>query len=184
MAPDGRISLYVGDDRWVRVGWYAGDDYLLAYAQFERAKSGQWRLGKVLFDPPTPEALRSFSGVRVENAVNAWPVLAKSLEESEAVPAEADVRAMFKRVRGGMLVDRPRLERPAGKRLGDDFYVQVAAAYEGALAEGLRDPRQTLARDSGAAPDTVARWIKEARRRGKLPETTAGRTRKPVSGRG
>ncbi len=104
-------------------------------------------------------------------------MLTKSLAGSE--PAKTlDVPAMFRgRPRGGMLLeDRPRLERPAGKRLDDDFYKRVADAYQGALTE-LLNPRQTLARDSGSAPDTVARWVKEARRRGYLPETTPGRVR-------
>ena len=178
MADDRRISLLIGDGGWVRVGWYLGGDYLLGYARFEAARGGKWRISAAYFPEPTAEWLRSFPLGRVEIAVNASPVLAKSIAESE--PAETlDVPAMFRgRPRGGMLLDRPRLERPAGKRLGGDFFQRVAEAYQGALADGL-NPRQTLARDSGSAPDTVARWVKEARRRGYLPETTSGRVSKP-----
>ena len=72
--------------------------------------------------------------------------------------------------------DRLRLERPEGRRLDANFYKRVALAYKGALAEGL-NPRQTLASESGAAPDTVARWIAKARddKYGYLPKTTAGK---------
>ena len=58
--------------------------------------------------------------------------------------------------------------RPAGRRLTDTFYRDVADAYRRARAAGL-DPRKTMAEDAGCSRATVARWIAESRRRGHLP---------------
>ena len=69
---------------------------------------------------------------------------------------------------------RYRLKRPAGRRLDDTFFANVALAYRDAASRML-NPRQTIAADTGAAPDTVAGWVQEARRRGHLPPGQPGK---------
>ncbi len=70
-----------------------------------------------------------------------------------------------------------RVER-SSRRLSDDFFAQVASAYRLALCFGL-NPRKAIASSSDVPADTVARWIMEARKRGLLKATTAGRTWDP-----
>jgi len=76
--------------------------------------------------------------------------------------------------KGIKLEPRFRLTRPAGKRLDDGFYRDVAHAYQSAVALGLR-PRQAIVGDTGAADATVAGWIIEARKRGYLPPAEPGK---------
>jgi hypothetical protein len=80
---------------------------------------------------------------------------------------------MFRGAPEPVKLDRLRLARPKGNKL-DDFYKQVAIAYRGAIAEGM-NPRQALAQDTGSKPDSVARWVREARRRGYLRPTQPGK---------
>jgi hypothetical protein len=68
------------------------------------------------------------------------------------------------------------LERPKGRRPSDDFYSHVAKAYVGAVVQGMK-PRVALADAAGVSTDVVGRWVREARRRGKLSPTTPGRVR-------
>jgi hypothetical protein len=77
-------------------------------------------------------------------------------------------------ISGKELPPRVYLERPAKRRLDDDFYLEVARAYVGAVAWGL-DPRKTLALDSLTPADTVARWIRESRKRGFLSAGEPGK---------
>ena len=71
-------------------------------------------------------------------------------------------------------VKRPRLKRPAGRRLDDNFYIQVADAYRGAVAHGLQ-PAKTLAEDSETPQGTVNRWIATAREKDLLADAEPGR---------
>lgn len=169
MKTDRRISFSVGRGAWTLVGW---DDHT-AYVRFAlNADKKTWRIGEVRVLEPTGDGLRSFPFSRIEHAANAHSIVALGLAMGHTQEV-GDVAAMFEG-HEPVTLKRLRLRRPKGKQLDRDFYKTVALAYKGALAEGL-DPRQTLARDSGAAPDTVARWIREARRLELLPPTTPGR---------
>jgi hypothetical protein len=77
---------------------------------------------------------------------------------------------------GWPLVHRYRLKRPTGRKLDEDFFKNVAHAYESAIAFGL-NPRQAIVADTGASDATVARWIMEARKpeRKYLPSTQPGK---------
>jgi hypothetical protein len=63
------------------------------------------------------------------------------------------------------------LKRPDKPRYGDEFYELFAEAYRDCVARGL-PPRPTLADDAGVSRAAIARWTKEAVRRGHL--TSAG----------
>jgi len=66
---------------------------------------------------------------------------------------------------------------PSGQRgYGDDFYKAVAANYQAAIV-GRRRPVLAIAESAGVPRSTAARWVKEARRRGFLGETSPGKAR-------
>jgi hypothetical protein len=54
--------------------------------------------------------------------------------------------------------------------LGDEFYRLIAQSYEAIVAEGEAHPVKALAEMQPVDISTASRWIKEARRRGFLPE--------------
>jgi hypothetical protein len=157
---------------WTKATWPGG----AGKVRFTRNRDRKtWRVAELRIDDPTDEALRGFSRVRLENAANAHGLVVMGLAMGHKETPPANLEDMFRGMKPVPL-DRLRLKRPKGKRLDESFFKQVAIAYKGAVAEGL-NPRQTLARDSGAAPDTVARWIGEARRpdRGYLPPAEPGK---------
>jgi hypothetical protein len=174
MSEEKRVSFVAGPAGWVEVTWPGGT----AYAHFQLNDDRKtWRIDELRFPDPTASMVRSFPLNRIETAANAAiGSLGLAIGRGQVPPK--DLAAWFDRARTrqakSAAAGRYVLERPEGRRLEDGFYALVAHAYRGATGAGL-DPRQTLARDSGAAPDTVARWIGEARRRGFLPPTTAGK---------
>lgn len=66
------------------------------------------------------------------------------------------------------------LSRPETPRLGAPFYEKFAVAYRDAVARGL-SPRPTLAADAGVSRAAIARWAKEAVRRGYLTSVGQGK---------
>ena len=72
------------------------------------------------------------------------------------------------------LKNRYRLKRPAGKRLDDEFFKNVAHAYQSAISFGL-NPRKAIVEDTGAADATVAGWVGQARKRRHLPPAEPGK---------
>ncbi len=170
MSEDRRISFTVGRGAWTLVAW----DGHSAYVRFALSRDRtSWRIAEARFVEPSGDVLRSFPFSRVEYAANANRIVALALSSGHDRDVPDEVPEMFAGYEPVKL-DRPKLRRPKGKRLGRNFYEEVALAYYGAIADGL-DPRQTLARDSGAAPDTVARWIGTARKLGLLSPTTPGK---------
>jgi hypothetical protein len=57
-----------------------------------------------------------------------------------------------------------KLPKPTGTRFPDSFYKRVADAFETAVTAG-RPPGRTIAEANKVPETTVARWIREARRR-------------------
>jgi hypothetical protein len=114
---------------------------------------------------PLQQDLRSLPLGRIERAVNAVPAVITPATAGVVFGASGTLTAPTTRFK---------LVRPARRRLPDSFYKDVAEAYRQAVAAGL-NPRKTLATDSGAPADTVARWTLEARKRGYLPATEPGK---------
>ena len=162
---------------WTKVGWHPGqDDEVVAYVRFEAADDHAVAMLRTLrivelraFDPWL-RRLRDLPLSRIENAVHANHAvrfdLLQHIDEHVADPVQ--MFAMEESIKRGMS-PRHQLERPATRRLGDDFYASVARAYADAVAWGM-NPRKTLAADSGTPADTVARWIRSAREEGLLVE--------------
>jgi hypothetical protein len=99
---------------------------------------------------------------------------------NEQPPPDMFSRPVDKDV-GQTLERRFRLKRPPGKRLADEFYRDVAHAYQSAVAFGM-NPRQAIVADTGAADATVAGWVLDARKRGYLPKGQPGKvTARPLS---
>jgi hypothetical protein len=153
---------------WVTARWERADGSRGSVAAWFRLKTAErWYIARLLVDVPTIALLRDVPLARIEQAVNADPEIREWIEAgTDEETLHAARRAASK---------RPRLVRPTG-RLDDDFYRHVAAAYRGAVAHGLQ-PAKTLADESDSPQGSVNRWIGEARRRGYLPATSAGKAR-------
>jgi hypothetical protein len=170
------LSFAVGPAGWVEV---TRPDEPPVYVRFTLNRDRKtWRLTELRVVHPTGDQLRALPLSRIETAANANGLVATGLAIGRTQNEPRDVPAWFRRHRARAeameAAGRYLLERPTGRRLDDVFYARVAEAYRGAVAAGL-NPRQTLASDSGAAPDTVARWVGESRRRGFLPKGQPGK---------
>jgi len=171
-----RLTLACGPAGWVEV---TRPDTPPVYVRFALNPDHKtWRLVELRLLDPTADVVRSLPLSRIETAANASSAVALGLAIGRNHDEPKDLAAWFKHHRGRanamQAAGRYLLERPQRGKLDDAFYARVAEAYRGAVAMGL-NPRQTLARDSGAAPDTVARWVGEARRRGFLPKGQPGK---------
>ena len=75
---------------------------------------------------------------------------------------------------GFVVPEALKIVRPAGRNLSDEFYARVAEAYLAALENGL-GPRRTIAESAGVSNEVAGRWVRQARKRGYLPETEPGK---------
>ena len=161
------------------MSWRHGrPDEVVAYLRFASNEAGHLlHVAGFRIVEPSLRLHRDLPLGRIENAVNAAPHTWFELHNKlgEELPGGDPieyfrVKGMFEKARTSRLM----LKRPAGRRLDDHFYAEVARAYADAVAVGL-NPRKTLAADSGTPADTVARWIRTARQRGKLSEAQPGK---------
>jgi hypothetical protein len=160
-----------GPGGWVEATWQGGR----VWVRFETDENRKLRrLAELRVPEPTADSLRRIPLARIETAVAAHSPLhvALALRFNETPPP--DLRDAFAEGEGVPFPRRYRLKRPATRRLEDAFYVNVARAYRDAARRGM-NPRQTIAADAGAAPDTVAGWVQEARRRGHLRPARPGK---------
>jgi hypothetical protein len=167
------IQLTPAVGGWVYADW--GDDK--AWVRFSKDKSGRLaRITELHLFEPSPERLRRVPLKRIHAAVNMRGadfirlMLAMGIEE-EPPPGMLTRQPPDS---GMKLERRYRLKRPAARRLDDSFYADVAHAYQSAVAFGL-NPRKAIVEDTAAADATVAGWVLEARRRGRLPSAKPGK---------
>jgi hypothetical protein len=159
----------MGQKGWVEARWERADGSGWSIAVKCRSeKAGRWYVAHTFATAPTAERLRDVPVARIETAINATPRVHEWLKKGTLPEIEREERLA--------IAKRPRLERPASRRLDDAFYARVADAYRGAVANGL-PPSKTLAEDSGTPPGTINRWIAEARKpeRGYLPPAERGK---------
>jgi hypothetical protein len=169
------LNLWPGPGGWVFVDWGSGRAWI-RFGLDEHHKLA--RITEVhVSGEPTADKLRRIPLGRIAAAVRADAAVQVPLAIglNEELPPEF-FSAPPKRFHELVEKHKPRyrLKRPASRRLDDAFFEKVARAYRDALIRGL-NPRQTLAADTGAAPDTVAGWILRARRDGHLPPAQPGK---------
>ncbi len=173
---------------WAHVTWRGGQaDEVVAYVRFERGDEPfTMKPAELRVMAPWLERHRELPLGRVENAAHANAVvrfeLLEFIDERHEGVDPVDMYLMKQSVQRGMS-PRYKLERPAGRRLDDAFYGLVARAYADAVAWGM-NPRKTLAADSDTPADTVARWIGQARKRGKLSPAEPGKASGVVADQG
>ena len=95
------------------------------------------------------------------------PPLAALRDQSGGAPASLRLVEQMKK-------QRPLLTRPDGSD-PDGFAERVADAYREYVME-TRSPALKIAEEAGIPVGTARGWIREARRRGKLPQGRPGRT--------
>lgn len=149
------FKFAVMEDGRIEADWGSGTAYVRV------TDEGDLRVTGIEIPDPTADKLRRVPLARIENALRRYELI---LRAGVDITLEGPPEKRFK------------LKRPAGKRLGDDFYKDVARAYRDAVWRGL-NPRKTIAADTGAADATVAAWIMEARKpeRGYLPPAEPGK---------
>lgn len=177
--PAKTLEVIPGPGGWARVTWKQGQPgEVVAYVRFTVEQPAlTLAVAELRVIEPWVRRHRELPLSRVENAVNADANTRFHIVKDSERPAPRDLDEYFttKAQIGGRRVEpRYKLERPAARRLDDDFYAAVGRAYAEAVAEGL-NPRKTLAADSGTPADTVARWIAETRRRGHLSPGEPGK---------
>lgn len=175
---DGRpLVINPGWGGWAEVTWSGGKGAtVIAYVRFEEDEQLLMRVYGLYMTAPWVHLYRELPLGRIENAVNANASVRWALHEDIEKDPGPDLVQFFaiKAAIDKGMSPRYRLKRPTSRRLGDEFFVQVAQAYTDAVAFGL-NPRKTLATDSDTPADTVARWIRETRRRGLLPPASPGK---------
>lgn len=157
-----KLEIRYGPGLWADVRWPQGRGLF----RFELVDDDGLRIAEMRLLNPARETLDSVPLDWIESTVRTdiggWEDLARGRHHEPP----ANLWAFFG--------ERARLERPSGRELAEDFYVQVARAYNAAVHGGL-SPRETLAWDAHVSADSVARWVVEARQRGYLPPTTRGK---------
>jgi hypothetical protein len=165
----------------VRIAWVEGDKQRVAIVRVEQTGEDRLRIAELHLREPTPVGLRELRLGAIERLVNSTEIRAAVFERMDdeapdvfgafagiTVTGKARLEARVTIRTSGVV-----LERPTGRKLGDDFYREVLRAYDEATRKGLPVMR-TLVEASGAPRNTVARWLKEARRRERLWAQEAG----------
>lgn len=169
------LVIVAGDGGWAELEWRG----IVAYVRFviddERRRT--LRIAELLVLEPWVRRHRDVPLSRIENAVHADAIVRSDLDKNLGVPLSRDDLETFFQMKESIaagMSPRQKLKRPTTRRLGDDFYAEVARAYTDAVAFGL-NPRKTLAEDADAPADTVARWIMKARKKGYLSAGEPGK---------
>ena len=174
---ESRLELKPGPGGWVEARWAPDASALIRFdfGDEDPANPDDARLAELRLVDPTTERLRAVPLGRIEMSAKATTEVVVGLAVLRNEPVPEDLERWFAaRPPARMPTTREKLTKPRRGGLDDAFYRRVANAYRVAVANGV-NPRPTIARDAGASPDTVARWVSEARRRGFLPKTTPGK---------
>lgn len=174
------LDLSDGPGGWVEAVAHGRRELAgLYFVRLSPHDDGRWGPDGALFVPGvTPETLRAIPLQRILLAVDASESLRGDLASrlDEEVPEVGTVE--FVKAFTGFVHEEPplTLERPKGRSLPDEFFVQVAETYRSAVARGL-PPRTAVAEAAGVSLDVAGRWVREARRRQHLPPTQQGKVR-------
>jgi hypothetical protein len=156
---------------WLHADW--GDGH--AWVRFGRDEQNKLtRITELHLHDPSPELLRRIPLKRIHAAATARGAGLVQLMLALGIDQEPEPGMLATPPVRIETSERVVLRRPAGRRLDDRFYRDVAAAYRSAVAAGLQ-PRKAMVEDTRAADSTVAAWVLEARRRGYLPDAEPGK---------
>ena len=160
------IRVSYEEDRWVITDVYVHGSGVTA-SDLQSVPLTQLDLAMNLLgfaDPRVIARAGSDMGQAVLAEASHEPSLASLRERAEHAPGQLPAPS------GG---PRPKLTRPDGTD-PDGFSARVAAAYR-EYAPQTRAPALKIAEEAGVPVATVRSWIREARRRGKLPQGRKGR---------
>ena len=148
-------ALEAAEDGWYE--WVAAPAGTRILVQLEQAPDGRFHVaGLRLAGRLSAEVLRSVPLGRIEAAANA-------LFHGGAPPGRA-AATIARDLRANAVPGYP-----------DTFYDAVATAYRSLVATTSR-PIGELAQANGVPATTAQRWVREARRRGKLPPGRPGKS--------
>jgi hypothetical protein len=175
------LDLQAGPGGWGKFIISSGGEFWEGYLRWRRTDEGTWVPDGTLYAPPlSPEKLRAIPLRRILLAAEASGTFRSDLErklDERAPEPGPELRAALET---GWVHDEPKplpkLKRPRGRRLTDDFYAAVADLYREAAARGL-NPRTTVAEQAGTSTEVAGRWVREARKRGQLPPTAPGKAK-------
>jgi hypothetical protein len=183
--PDGGAHIKVTEDedgRWVITDVYVHgrgltvtDLQALPLTQLNLTMNliGYWDGSGAIMDPA---AITDVINGYAANAGYGQAVM-HNLDEDAAEPTLAELRSLAAAappdLPRGPEAERPQLTRPDGTD-PDGFAERVAAAYREYVTK-TRAPAVEIAKEAGVPVGTVRGWIREARRRGKLPQGHRGK---------
>lgn len=154
----------IGPAGLVRVTWLADEGQRTVVVRVRSKRGGRLRVRELHVQEPTPVGLRELRLGAIERLVTHPDMRAEILKRiDEQSPDVFEVfpgRVHLKR--GTASMGGPP-QRP--RRLDEAFFLQLAAEHKAAV-EAMRPIVPTLSERYGAPPDTVSRWLKQARRDG------------------
>lgn len=165
-------TVTIGPGGLVRITWVEGDELRAVVVRVASSPGGGLRVSELHVEGPTPVGLRELRLGAIERLVTHPDRRAEILERLDE--PSPDVFASFGSVyikSGTATIGRGRLERP--RRLDAEFFRQLAAEHKNAV-EAMLPVLPTLSARYGAPPDTVARWLKQARRSGYIETRRRG----------
>jgi hypothetical protein len=127
------------------------------HVELDQADDGRFHVSRLTIEgsPLAAEHLRAVPVGRIEAAANAM---------FHGEPASFRKPAKIS----------DRLRQNAGRGYSDSFYDAVAGGYQALVASSSR-PISDLAESNDVPLTTAQRWVREARRRGKLPPGRSGK---------
>ncbi|MBV9040308.1 MAG: hypothetical protein JOZ68_04865 [Acidimicrobiia bacterium] len=150
------IPLVPTDDGWFE--WCGAPEDAQVLVNVEPAEDGRYRVVglQVTGNGVSAEHLRAIPVGRIEAAANAF-------HHTNAAPARKPKARVAEALRLG-----------DGRGYPDEFYGAVAAIYHNLVGHSSR-PIAELAEANEVPNTTAQRWVREARKRGKLPPGRPGK---------
>jgi hypothetical protein len=157
---------------WLFADWGDGK----AWVRFSKdSRDRLTRIAELHVTNPTPEKLRRVPLRRIHAAATMRGAGLVQLMLAMGINTEPPASMLSEAPAEGMKLERRyKLKWKPRQRLDEEFFADVAHAYQSAVAFGL-NPRKTIVEDTGAKDATVAGWIVQARKRGMLPKASPGK---------
>jgi hypothetical protein len=171
------LTLHPARGGWMRVE-LGDDNRLLIMLRFGVQPNGRFAVEeavvKVIGPEPNQIDVAAWRSVPIAEATTRAnlpeyrSVIAEHLNDDNA---EVEIGAGAEDVQPVLRVRRTghayRLPQVYGRKFPDSFYERVARAYQTAV-DAKKPPGKTIAEANDVPATTVARWVREARRRGLL----------------